>query len=45
MRYKVTLHIEQTITAPSEEDALYIFHDDLLDNMSVQELAEVKKTK
>jgi hypothetical protein len=39
--YKISLHVEQDIRADDEEEALAIFHDDLMRAWSEEELAEV----
>jgi hypothetical protein len=42
-KYKVSLHVEQEIYADDEDEALAIFHGDLLENWSAQELAEIRR--
>lgn len=42
-KYYITLHIEQTIYANDEEEALAIFHDDTLRAWSEEELADVRE--
>ena len=43
--YKVLLHIEQIINADDEDEALEIFWDDLHENQTYQEQADVKELK